>query len=1211
MMEPSRARWSETANPTSDPAHTTSRWSISFSRIRSIARLWAALSLPLAWLPHLASAQVTAEGEVFGTNPFTSPTWDVGDILVVGGTESDGRLTINSGGVVSGVISEDEGFLTLMGLASGVSGVIDVNGGTFNTTAIAVGGPGSATLIVRNGGTVTLPFDKAALSPEFRQSFIIVAADPGATALLQVIDGTLNSGEMLDIGYINGKGTLEISGASVVTSWQARVRDGEAHVSGGNWNISDSLNLMNGGLLDISGDGSVKASILYGYGELRIRDSGALSGTNLAMGGLIDISGNGSVSASNQLTFSLNSSADISGNGSISAQTITIVGETTVRDSATVSAITLEIIGDGASFDLSGNASVEAQTIDADEKLVVRDSGMLSVGTLVVDGPTEVNGGSVNVSGSVAIGSNGRTGTLTINDGLVATEKSVFFGLGSGSHGLLQLNGGVLVTSGLMGSSSSPFLGGGTEAIRFNGGTLRLSKSVSELFPEFDPGTVTLEAGGGTIDTQGFNVSTASYGLSGPGGLIKKGTGRLTLGGANTYAGGTTVSEGTLTVTGSVQHPDSAFTVGGALAINGGTVTASTLTAAGPASDTATVTFNGGTLRLGGNQNDLFSGFAAGNVILGASGGTIDTQAFTVVSAVEFGGAGSLTKTGPGTLILTGANSHAGGITINGGVLELGGGGVLSTEIVNSATLRFNSSAASVIDGTISGDGDIELVGSGPVTFSGVNTYTGRLELDPGTTLRLENNAAASTRPIYVRNATIDYADGLNISNRVHLQSGGGDPDKVAVRLNVDSGTATQGEIFDGSLDSRVEKTGAGSLVLTTPNTIKGGVILSGGVLSFGASTSSLGSPVDGTLTFNGGTLRYTGEASATYGTPRPTSITAHGGTLDVTDAGSTFSLAGALSGTGTFTKTGAGTVNMAGTHSAYTGAIVVGQGRFQVSATTTTWAANAFSVAFGGELYLPSRSSGSYELGSLSGAGDVTLVANSGVVTKLTVGANNTDSTFAGAIATTGAGTGSLTKVGTGTLTLSGINTYTGATSVNAGKLVVNGSLASASVTVQSGAALGGSGSFGGFVAIGAGATLTPGNSPGTITFTEGLSLAGGSVLDFELGTLSDLIVVSGGLLLGPEAGVVTINLADSGGFKAGLYTLIDATGADMPLGVVAADFALGLTIAGYDYSLDLVGSQLLLTVVSHAIPEPATAAALAGLGALGAAALRRRRVG
>lgn len=172
--------------------------------------------------------------------------------------------------------------------------------------------------------------------------------------------------------------------------------------------------------------------------------------------------------------------------------------------------------------------------------------------------------------------------------------------------------------------------------------------------------------------------------------------------------------------------------------------------------------------------------------------------------------------------------------------------------------------------------------------------------------------------------------------------------------------------------------------------------------------------------------------------------------------------------------------------------------------ATTT-----AVSVAGGSSLDLNGFNDA---IGSLAGGGNVTLGS-----ATLTTGGNNSSTAFSGVIS----GTGNLTKQGTGTFTLSGANIYTGTTTVNAGTLLVDGSLAAGagSTTVNSGGTLGGSGTVR-VVAINNGGKLAPGGSPGMLS-SGNVTLNAGSTFTVELngttpGTQFDQWNVTGTVNLG-----------------------------------------------------------------------------------------------
>lgn len=140
---------------------------------------------------------------------------------------------------------------------------------------------------------------------------------------------------------------------------------------------------------------------------------------------------------------------------------------------------------------------------------------------------------------------------------------------------------------------------------------------------------------------------------------------------------------------------------------------------------------------------------------------------------------------------------------------------------------------------------------------------------------------------------------------------------------------------------------------------------------------------------------------------------------------------------------------------------------------------------------------------GSLAGSGEFHLGNH-----LLKVGSNGLSTEVSGVIDGVG---GSLTKIGSGTLTLSGVNLYTGPTTVDGGKLVVNGSLASA-VTINDGAALGGNGQVAGITAN-LGAIVAPGNSIGTLGINGNVAFAAGSTYQVEVdgAGASDRIAATG----------------------------------------------------------------------------------------------------
>jgi fibronectin-binding autotransporter adhesin len=177
---------------------------------------------------------------------------------------------------------------------------------------------------------------------------------------------------------------------------------------------------------------------------------------------------------------------------------------------------------------------------------------------------------------------------------------------------------------------------------------------------------------------------------------------------------------------------------------------------------------------------------------------------------------------------------------------------------------------------------------------------------------------------------------------------------------------------------------------------------------------------------------------------------------------------------------------------------------------------------------------------GSIEGLGTIFLGSKT-----LTVGTNDVSTVFGGVLAdggTSGGTGGSLVKVGGGTLILSGADTYTGPTSINAGILDVNGSLAS-TVFVNAGGTLMGNGFIGGLV-VGPGATVAPGNSIGTLTVNGNVTFLPGSFYQVEANAAgqSDKILASGAAAL--AGGTVQVLAENQAYARQTRYTILTANG-------------------------------------------------------------------
>ena len=339
-------------------------------------------------------------------------------------------------------------------------------------------------------------------------------------------------------------------------------------------------------------------------------------------------------------------------------------------------------------------------------------------------------------------------------------------------------------------------------------------------------------------------------------------------------------------------------------------------------------------------------------------------------------------------------------------------------------------------------------------------------------------------------------------------------------------------------------------------NSYSGGTVVNGGTLQLVNNPYGGG---NGPIAINGATLFLNGIGTATTITCAGTNtLQTYGQPL------TGFGLTG--SGVLNLDIGGGGVFSPFGDWSGFSGTINFLTGNWLRELNTVTFGSSnaVWNLGSNGGLYNRDGAATVY-FGALFGGASATLAGGQAgkPVTTYVVGGVNTNSVFDGVISDGGLGT-ALIFNGPGSLKLTGSNTYSANTIVNGGVLYVNNTTGSGTgagdVQIASGATLAGSGSISGLVSIADGATLAPGNSTGILTIGDGLVLGDGSILNFELGTVSDSVNVTGDLTFGG-----TLNVTKLSGFGVGAYTLF-TYGGQLSLG----HLTFGAKPAGYNYSIN-----------------------------------------
>ncbi len=558
--------------------------------------------------------------------------------------------------------------------------------------------------------------------------------------------------------------------------------------------------------------------------------------------------------------------------------------------------------------------------------------------------------------------------------------------------------------------------------------------------------------------------------------------------------------------------------------------------------------------------------------------------------AVFWGTAGTVTLSAPQSVNSLSFKSN--GYTITGSALTMTG-----------SSVNVNSGVTATINSIVAGSSGLAKNGAGTLQLGGTNSYTGGTTVNAGTLqVSADGNLGADPGSFAAGNITLNggtlrFGGNFDLSNNrgITLGASGGTIDTQGF---TNASGYTQADGIQGS--GNLTKLGSGTFFMNTPagqlnNSWTGNLVLKEGTwkiterggIPYNANNDAVYRP--GQITFDGGTLQITATMTVTSNY-RGITISGGGGTFDTQS--SNFTWGGPVIGSvasASFNKIGSGqlqfnTATAAGTGpGTYAGIFNINGGTVVFSGGGAWGDSSAVNLANIDALGLTVQG-GSETIGSLSGGG--TLGGYVSLLSSLVTGGNNNSTTYSGIMS----GAGGLTKAGSGTFTLAppAGNSYTGATIVSSGTLLVNNSTGSGtgsnSVAVNSGAVLGGTGKITGAVTVNGGGHLSPGAGGIESLDVGSLTLAAGSILDFELGTIagvdvSDLLNVTNTSGLTINGG--TLNLTNAAGMTGGIYTLIDYAGT---LGGSLGNITLGTVPSGFAYSLihDTVGKSIQLEVTA-----------------------------
>jgi fibronectin-binding autotransporter adhesin len=476
-------------------------------------------------------------------------------------------------------------------------------------------------------------------------------------------------------------------------------------------------------------------------------------------------------------------------------------------------------------------------------------------------------------------------------------------------------------------------------------------------------------------------------------------------------------------------------------------VTANDATLSGVAANTDTAILNG---VLSNGSLTINDASHSGILILGAA------NTFTGTTTVANGG---LALSGAGSLVATDAlNLSAGtsfdisGITASSQTLGSITAATGTSIFLGAKNLTVGDSNSTEVDGIISDGGkaggtggSLTKQGSGTLTLTGANTFTGTTTINAGTVALKNSGSLASPVNLAQSGATLDISGTTTGTETIgSLQGVAGT--KVALgsqNLTVGDSTNTTmaGAITDGGIaggaGGSVTKAGSGTMTLTGTSTYTGATTINAGtVVLSGSGTLSAVTEVNvanSGASFDISALTNGGETIGSIASAAGATVVLGANNLTAGDSGNT-TVAGVISGMGgSFTKTGSGTTTFTAANT-YSAATTITNGGLVLSGAGSLASTSDVSLTSSNSTFdISGITATSETIGSLAGVSGSNVILGA---KNLTTG-DTLNTTMAGVISGTN---GSLTKQGSGQMTLTGANTYTGDTTVSAGTLATSG---------------------------------------------------------------------------------------------------------------------------------------------------------------------------